>query len=94
MIIQMRHLRSTPSYNMEADNKNHSDVEAGSTYCSKILPFLPIQGHRRWGLIDVFGRSGMPRRASSTIIRATLRVSWERGCQLGTRADGTGCRQI
>lgn len=44
-------------------------------WSSSTLPLLPIQCQRRFGLMGVLGFSGMPRRASSTTIRATLRVS-------------------
>ena len=70
----MQDIQSTPGENEEID---YRDVDAGRTWFSRTLPFLPIHDHRLWRLIDVLGLNGIPRRASSMIILATLRVSCE-----------------
>lgn len=55
---------------------NCSGASIHEKYSSRTFPRLPIQGHRRFGLMRVFGSSRHPLRASSISSLQTFRASY------------------
>ena len=64
---------------------NSSGAGIHEKYSSRTFPRLPIQGHRRFGLMRVFGSSRHPLRASSISSLQTFRAS------CSTHAHATMC---